>query len=73
MDGEPTRNCTTSLVAFLTLVCHPVRTWEDPECDINDLDIKDGDSLLVITSAGDNVLHYAIRAKVDIQSVDMNP
>lgn len=48
-------------------------TWEDPQCDIDRLDIKDGDSLLCITSAGDNVLHYAIKADVEIHSVDMNP
>ncbi len=40
---------------------------------MRDLGITDGDSILAITSAGDNVLHYAIRAKVEIQSVDMNP
>jgi betaine lipid synthase len=48
-------------------------TWEDPQCDIDRLDIKDGDSLLCITSAGDNILHYAIKADVEIHSVDMNP
>ncbi|KAJ9102622.1 hypothetical protein QFC19_004731 [Naganishia cerealis] len=48
-------------------------TWEDPQCDIDRLGIKDGDSLLCITSAGDNVLHYAIKADIEIQSVDMNP
>lgn len=49
------------------------RTWEDPACDVEKLKIQDGDSLLVITSAGDNVLHYAIKANVKVQSVDMNP
>lgn len=48
-------------------------TWEDPQCDIDRLGIKDGDSLLCVTSAGDNVLHYAIKADVEIHSVDMNP
>ncbi|KAJ9127655.1 hypothetical protein QFC24_001065 [Naganishia onofrii] len=48
-------------------------TWEDPQCDIDRLGIKDGDSLLCITSAGDNVLHYAIKADVEVHSVDMNP
>lgn len=48
-------------------------TWEDPDCDVKKLDIKDGDSILAITSAGDNVLHYAAKADVRVHSVDMNP
>lgn len=48
-------------------------TWEDPDCDVKKLDIKDGDSILAITSAGDNVLHYAAKADVTVHSVDMNP
>ena len=48
-------------------------TWEDPAVDVEKLKIEDGDSILCITSAGDNVLHYAIKAQVEVQSVDMNP
>lgn len=48
-------------------------TWEDPAVDVEKLGIQDGDSILCITSAGDNVLHYAIEANVNIESVDMNP
>jgi S-adenosylmethionine:diacylglycerol 3-amino-3-carboxypropyl transferase len=48
-------------------------TWEDPAVDVEKLQIQDGDSILCITSAGDNVLHYAIKAQVEVHSVDMNP
>jgi betaine lipid synthase len=48
-------------------------TWEDPAVDVEKLKIQDGDSILCITSAGDNVLHYATKAQVEVQCVDMNP
>ncbi|KAG1745018.1 uncharacterized protein EDB91DRAFT_1271475 [Suillus paluster] len=49
-------------------------TWEDPEVDMKYLDLGPEDSILVITSAGDNALHYAIAAQPKrIHCVDMNP
>ncbi|GJE99974.1 related to Betaine lipid synthase [Phanerochaete sordida] len=49
-------------------------TWEDPEVDMKHLNISRDDSLFVITSAGDNALHYAISARPRrIHCVDMNP
>ncbi|KAJ3870946.1 hypothetical protein F5051DRAFT_446884 [Lentinula edodes] len=49
-------------------------TWEDPEVDIQHLDITSSDSVLAITSAGDNVLHYAIASSPrNLHCVDMNP
>ncbi|KAG8984034.1 hypothetical protein FRB93_006827 [Tulasnella sp. JGI-2019a] len=49
-------------------------TWEDPRVDVERLGITKDDSILAITSAGDNVLHYAIAAGVErIHAVDMNP
>lgn len=36
---------------------------EDPYEDMKHLDISSEDSLLVITSAGDNALHYAVAGK----------
>lgn len=36
---------------------------EDPEEDMRYLDLGADDSMLVITSAGDNALHYAIAAQ----------
>lgn len=49
-------------------------TWEDPAVDLKYLDITPDDSMLVITSAGDNALDYAINAKPKrIHCVDMNP
>lgn len=49
-------------------------TWEDPYVDIEYMNIKPTDSVLCITSAGDNALHYAIAARPErIHAVDMNP
>lgn len=49
-------------------------TWEDPVVDIEHLDLGPEDSILCITSAGDNALHYAATAKPRrIHAVDMNP
>ena len=38
-------------------------TWEDPEEDMRHLNLGRDDSMFVITSAGDNALHYAIAAQ----------
>ncbi|KAJ3870770.1 hypothetical protein F5051DRAFT_463890 [Lentinula edodes] len=47
---------------------------EDPEVDIQHLDITSSDSVFAITSAGDNVLHYAIASSPrNLHCVDMNP
>lgn len=62
-------------MATLTLA-HPQYgfTWEDPYVDIDHMDIKPTDSVLCITSAGDNALHYAVAARPQrIHCVDMNP
>ncbi|KAI0699007.1 hypothetical protein BC835DRAFT_1268331, partial [Cytidiella melzeri] len=49
-------------------------TWEDPQVDMEHLDVREEDTLFVITSAGDNALHYAISARPRrIHCVDMNP
>lgn len=49
-------------------------TWEDPYVDIEHLDLGPQDSILCITSAGDNALHYAATAGPRrIHAVDMNP
>lgn len=49
-------------------------TWEDPYVDIKHMNTQPTDSVLCITSAGDNALHYAIAAKPQrIHAVDMNP
>ncbi|EJD03174.1 S-adenosyl-L-methionine-dependent methyltransferase [Fomitiporia mediterranea MF3/22] len=49
-------------------------TWEDPFKDMQYLEASASDSLLVITSAGDNALHYALKANLQtIHCVDMNP
>lgn len=50
-------------------------TWEDPREDMNLLNIGSDDSILAITSAGDNLLHYACLPKPPrkIHGVDLNP
>ncbi|UZJ51198.1 hypothetical protein CBS101457_000518 [Exobasidium rhododendri] len=48
-------------------------TWEDPYVDMQYFNIGKEDSVLCITSAGDNALHYAIAAEPRrIHCVDMN-
>ncbi|GAA97150.1 uncharacterized protein L969DRAFT_92001 [Mixia osmundae IAM 14324] len=49
-------------------------TWEDPAVDMQHLDINSNDTVMCVTSAGDNALHYAIAGKPRrIHCVDMNP
>ncbi|CAG8734533.1 13135_t:CDS:2, partial [Dentiscutata erythropus] len=49
-------------------------TWEDPREDLKVLDLNENDSMFVITSAGDNLLEYALRENPKrIHCVDLNP
>jgi len=49
-------------------------TWEDPEVDMQHLELSCSDTMFVITSAGDNPLHYSIASSPrKIHCVDMNP
>ncbi|KAF8210145.1 hypothetical protein K438DRAFT_1903773 [Mycena galopus ATCC 62051] len=49
-------------------------TWEDPSEDMRHLQLSSKDSMFVITSAGDNALHYAVASSPQrIHCVDMNP
>lgn len=49
-------------------------TWEDPRADQRLLQIKDSDTILCLTSAGDNLLEYLITANPRrIHAVDLNP
>lgn len=47
--------------------------WEDPSVDRQVLDIGPNDRMLVITSAGCNVLDYALLGPRHIHAVDANP
>jgi S-adenosylmethionine-diacylglycerol 3-amino-3-carboxypropyl transferase len=47
--------------------------WEDPRLDRAALQLGPSDTLLVITSAGCNVLDYALLGPRRIDAVDMNP
>lgn len=47
--------------------------WEDPAVDRNALYLNSSDNLLVIASAGCNVLDYALGGAGTIHAVDMNP
>lgn len=48
-------------------------TWEDSQVDDQLLKLSTDDVVLAITSAGDNVLSYALRSPAKIHSVDLNP
>jgi S-adenosylmethionine-diacylglycerol 3-amino-3-carboxypropyl transferase len=47
--------------------------WEDPAVDRRALDIGPDDTMLVITSAGCNVLDYSLAGPARIHAVDANP
>jgi S-adenosylmethionine-diacylglycerol 3-amino-3-carboxypropyl transferase len=47
--------------------------WEDPALDRQALQLTSADNLMVITSAGCNVLDYALEAPNRIFAVDVNP
>ena len=48
-------------------------TWEDPIVDKEILQISSNDTVLAITSAGDNILSYALCRPQRIHAVDLNP
>ncbi|GAM82441.1 hypothetical protein ANO11243_004210 [Dothideomycetidae sp. 11243] len=48
-------------------------TWEDSRADARLLKIGSEDVILAITSAGDNILSYAIEKPKRIHAVDLNP
>jgi len=47
--------------------------WEDPAVDRQALQLRQDDTLLAITSAGCNVLDYALAGAERIEAVDANP
>ncbi|KAJ5332964.1 3-amino-3-carboxypropyl transferase [Penicillium brevicompactum] len=48
-------------------------TWEDSQADDQLLKLTSDDVVLAITSAGDNILSYALRSPAKIHAVDLNP
>ncbi|SNR16842.1 DUF3419 family protein [Tenacibaculum jejuense] len=46
--------------------------WEDPRCDRKLLQLNKNSKLVMITSAGDNLLDYLLDEPTEIHSVDMN-
>ena len=48
-------------------------TWEDSRADARILKITNDDVILAITSAGDNILSYALEKPKRIHAVDLNP
>ncbi|CAK7212028.1 hypothetical protein SBRCBS47491_001323 [Sporothrix bragantina] len=48
-------------------------TWEDTRVDERLLKLNENDVVLAITSAGDNVLSYALQSPARIHAVDLNP
>lgn len=48
-------------------------TWEDSRADARILNITPEDKILAITSAGDNILSYALANPKRLHAVDLNP
>lgn len=48
-------------------------TWEDSRVDDRLLELGPDDVVLAITSAGDNILSYALRSPARIHAIDLNP
>ncbi|KAK0117966.1 hypothetical protein ONS95_012277 [Cadophora gregata] len=48
-------------------------TWEDTRVDHRLLKLTSADVVLAITSAGDNILSYALNSPARIHAVDLNP
>ncbi|KAK7714425.1 hypothetical protein SLS57_007151 [Botryosphaeria dothidea] len=48
-------------------------TWEDSRVDARLLQVKSNDVILAITSAGDNILSFALEKPKRIHAVDLNP
>lgn len=48
-------------------------TWEDSSVDLRLLKLTSKDIVLAITSAGDNILSYALSSPARIHAVDLNP
>ncbi|KAF2738140.1 hypothetical protein EJ04DRAFT_550133 [Polyplosphaeria fusca] len=48
-------------------------TWEDDRADARLLKVRPDDVILAITSAGDNILSFAIESPRRIHAVDLNP
>ena len=46
-------------------------TWEDARVDARLLKVKEDDVILAITSAGDNILSYALENPKRIHAVDL--
>ncbi|MCR9141159.1 MAG: BtaA family protein [bacterium] len=48
-------------------------SWEDPAIDRKLMDIDENSDIVMITSAGDNLLDYLLDRPASINSVDVNP
>lgn len=49
------------------------QSWEDPECDLAALRPAPGETILAITSGGDNVLGFLLTDPAAVIAVDLNP
>ncbi len=47
--------------------------WEDPECDLDALQLSPGEHVVAIASGGCNVLSYLSAGPVRVTAVDLNP
>jgi S-adenosylmethionine-diacylglycerol 3-amino-3-carboxypropyl transferase len=49
------------------------QSWEDPECDLAALRPRPGETILGVTSGGDNVLGFLLSGASQVIAVDLNP
>ena len=49
------------------------QSWEDPDCDLKALRPAPGETILAITSGGDNVLGFLLADPARLYAVDLNP
>lgn len=48
-------------------------SWEDPRIDRQLLELNDQSKVVVLTSAGCNVLDYLLDSPAEINAIDVNP
>jgi S-adenosylmethionine-diacylglycerol 3-amino-3-carboxypropyl transferase len=49
------------------------QSWEDPECDRQAIDPRPGDTIVTITSGGDNTLGWLLHDPARVIAIDLNP
>lgn len=71
MQTWPVSDATRSLPYYGRLMF--AQSWEDPECDLRALRPAAGETIVGVTSGGDNVLGLLLSDPAAIISIDVNP